>query len=133
MEAISPTIPDHIQQEDQQFRATKDELLQQISKVDRQISKTESEITKLRSKQKELEVSASKPASKSDVEEEAQPQHQSLAQKIYADNRKKANTAHAKLDNLGPKVIITKEEVGNGFERREFTAVIDELFCAPVV
>ncbi|KRT86345.1 hypothetical protein AMK59_1175, partial [Oryctes borbonicus] len=104
VEAISPTLPDHIQQEDQAFRTTKDELLQQIGKVDREIAKTESQITILRKKMQELEESASKPATKTEVEEDCQPKHQSLAQKIYAENRKKAQSAHATLDSLGPKV-----------------------------
>lgn len=38
------------------------------------------------------------------MEEDAQPKHQSLAQKIYAENRKKAQNAHSQLDSLGPKV-----------------------------
>lgn len=104
MEAISPTLPDHHMQEDQVFKTTKDELLQQISKVDREIAKAESQISILKKKKTELEEIASKPAVKQDVEEIAQPKHQSLAQKIYAENRKKAQTAHALLDTLGPKV-----------------------------
>lgn len=104
MEAISPTLPDHHMQEDQVFKTTKDELLQQISKVDREIAKAESQISILKKKKTELEEIASKPAVKQDVEEVAQPKHQSLAQKIYAENRKKAQTAHALLDTLGPKV-----------------------------
>ena len=104
VEAISPTLPDHVQQEDQAFRTTKDELLQQISKVDREIAKTESQISILKKKQQELEESASKPSLKSEVEEDNQPKHQSQAQKIYAENRKKAQNAHSELDALGPKV-----------------------------
>lgn len=58
----------------------------------------------MKKKQLELEEIASKPSVKSEVEEDAQPKHQSLAQKIYAENRKKAQTAHAQLDSLGSKV-----------------------------
>jgi hypothetical protein len=104
VEAISPTLPDHLQQEEQTFRTTKDELIQQIGKVDREIAKAESQITILKKKEKELEEIANKPSVKSEVEEDAQPKHQSLPQKIYAENRKKAQNAHAKLDSLGPKV-----------------------------
>lgn len=105
VEAISPTLPDHIQQEDQSsLRLIKDELLQQIGKVDREIAKTESQISILKKKEQDLEDNATKPPVKSEVVEDAQPKHQSLAQKIYADNRKKAQNAHAKLDPLGPKV-----------------------------
>lgn len=103
VEAISPTLPDHIQQEEA-FKTTKDELLQQIGKVDREIAKAESKISILKKKQQELEEIASKPAVKEEVEEVSQPKHQSLAQKIYAENRKKAQMAHSQLDTLGPKV-----------------------------
>lgn len=106
VEAISPTLPDHIQ-EDQAFKATKDELLQQISKVDREIAKAEAKIQLLKKKELELEESASKPPYKAyleEVEEVTQPKHQSLAQKIYAENRKKAVAAHTLLGSLGPKV-----------------------------
>lgn len=51
MEAISPTLPAEAIAEDANFRSTKDDLLQQISKVDREISKTEAQITKLKKKQ----------------------------------------------------------------------------------
>lgn len=97
-------MPDHHIQEDQAFKITKDELLQQIGKVDREIAKAESQICIHKKKQAELEEIASKPAIKQEVEEVLQPKHQSLAQKIYAENRKKAQAAHALLDSLGAKV-----------------------------
>ncbi|KAK4878659.1 hypothetical protein RN001_011165 [Aquatica leii] len=103
VEAISPTLPDHIQ-EDQAFRSTKDELLQQIGKVDREIAKAEAQISILKKKQQELEELALKPLVKQEQPEDTQPKHQSLAQKIYAENRKRAQNAHAKLDTLGPKL-----------------------------
>lgn len=104
VEEISPTLPYHMHEEQPSLRTTKDELLQQISKVDREIAKTESFITLLKKQEHELEGNASKPAVKSEVEENTQPKHQSLAQKIYAENRKKAQNAHAKLELLGSKV-----------------------------
>lgn len=104
VEAISPTLPDHVQQEDQAFRTTKDDLLQQIGKVDREIAKAESQISILKKNQQELEEVASKPAVKKVVEEDSQPKHQSLPQKIYAENRKRAQNAHSELDSLGMKV-----------------------------
>lgn len=82
MEAISPTLPDHLQQEDQAFRTTKDELIQQIGRVDREIAKAESQIAILKKKQQELEEIANKPSVKSEVEEDTQPKHQSLPQVI---------------------------------------------------
>ncbi|KAF5285140.1 hypothetical protein FQA39_LY16829 [Lamprigera yunnana] len=103
VEAISPTLPDHMQ-EDQAFRSTKDELLQQIGKVDREIAKAEAQIGILKKKQQELEELALKPSTKQEQPEDTQPKHQSLAQKIYAENRKRAQNAHAKLDSLGTKL-----------------------------
>ncbi|KAG7197973.1 hypothetical protein KM043_016205 [Ampulex compressa] len=110
-EAISPTLPEPNTQEDAQFRSTKDDLLQQIAKVDREIAKRESQISKLRKKLKELEEAANKPLEasglKRQVEEQSQqPKHQSLAQKIYAENRRKAEEAHRLLERLGPKVEL---------------------------
>ncbi|XP_030747632.1 nuclear receptor corepressor 1 isoform X1 [Sitophilus oryzae] len=103
-EAISPILPEQVSQEDQAFKTTKDDLIQQISKVDREILKVEQQIVILKKKQAELEEVANKPPVNSEVEEETRPQHQSLPQKIYAENRKKAQNAHAQLDSLGPKV-----------------------------
>lgn len=85
VEAISPTLPS----EDIALRATKEDLLQQINKVDREIAKTEQQIFKLKNKQRELEEVASKPVAKKEEKEAEQPKHQSPAQKIYADNRVK--------------------------------------------
>ncbi|XP_060534175.1 uncharacterized protein LOC132706710 [Cylas formicarius] len=104
VEAISPIFAEQTSQEDQAFKTTKDELIQQIGKVDREIAKAESKIAILKKKQAELEEIANKPAVKSEVEEDTQPKHQSWPQKIYAENRKKAQSAHAQLDPLGPKV-----------------------------
>lgn len=82
VEAISPTFPEQISQEDQAFKTTKDELIQQISKVDREILKAEQQIVILKKKQAELEEVANKPSVKNEVEEDAQPKHQSLPQVI---------------------------------------------------
>lgn len=90
-EAISPTLPEPGQQEDAQFKTTKDDLLGQLARVDREIAKRETQISKLRKKLKELEEAASKPleaGAKRPVEEQSQqPKHRSLVQKIYAENR----------------------------------------------
>ncbi|EDS36389.1 nuclear receptor co-repressor 1 [Culex quinquefasciatus] len=97
VEAISPTLPSDPTEE---LRATKDDLLQQIAKVDMEIDKAEKKIAMLKKKQESLEEASLKPA----VEEsaaEAQPKHRSLAQQIYAENRKRASTAHAVLSALG--------------------------------
>lgn len=51
VEAISPTLPADNVIEDANFRSTKDDLLQQISKVDREISNIESTIAMLKKKE----------------------------------------------------------------------------------
>lgn len=104
-EAISPTLPEPNTQEDAQFKSTKDDLLQQIAKVDREIAKRESQLNMLRKRTKELEETASKPLEaglKRNVEEQSQPKHQSMAQKIYAENR--VNYIRMKL-NLNAKMF----------------------------
>ncbi|XP_061382083.1 uncharacterized protein LOC116777108 isoform X2 [Danaus plexippus] len=103
VEVLSPNPPSEPTVEDQSFRTTKDDLLQQISKVDREMALSEQTLLKLKKKQEELEQSASKPA-RAEEPEEAPPRHRSLAQCIYADNRKRAASAHAVLSHLGPSV-----------------------------
>ncbi|CAH2248793.1 jg1170, partial [Pararge aegeria aegeria] len=104
VEVLSPNPPSEHTIEDQSFRTTKDDLLQQISKVDREMALSETTLQKLKKKQEELEQSASKPAL-TEEPEEAPPRHRSLAQCIYADNRKRAAAAHAVLAHLGPPVL----------------------------
>merc|ERR1712113_266190 len=86
VEAISPTGPEPSGERDDHIRSTKDDLLQKITKVDREIAKAESQIAKLRKKQQELEDTTSKPLSDTNDEEE-KPRNQSIAQIVYADNR----------------------------------------------
>lgn len=117
MEAISPTLPpDDYHQESSPLRASRDELLQQIGKVDREIAKAEIQIVKLKKKQvrtrsllkghsssrflrscyfilvsqQELEMVATKPDNAKSEVAETNPmdtRHQSVAQIIYAENR----------------------------------------------
>ena len=93
MEAISPTPQEEL-------KATKDELLQQITKVDCEIEKAEKTILNMKRKQEDLEK-----AKGSGAEKEAEPaKHQAhgsnLAQLIYAENRKRAHEAHSVLSAL---------------------------------
>ena len=102
VEAISPTLPNDPSEE---FRATKDELLQQIAKVDMEINKAEKTIAMLKKKEASLEETTAKPA-QAEENPEVQPKHRSLAQKIYAENRKKSNEAHHSLTPLGPPIEL---------------------------
>ncbi|CAH2052695.1 unnamed protein product, partial [Iphiclides podalirius] len=104
VEVLSPNPPSEPTLEDQSFRTTKDDLLQQISKVDREMALSETTLLKLKKKARELQQTATKPA-RQEEPEEAPPRHRSLAQCIYADNRKKAAAAHAMLAPLGPPVL----------------------------
>lgn len=52
VEAISPTLPDEdIRNDLSPFKSTKEELLQNINRIDREISQAETQIAKLRKKQ----------------------------------------------------------------------------------
>uniref|UniRef100_T1JIR2 SANT domain-containing protein n=1 Tax=Strigamia maritima TaxID=126957 RepID=T1JIR2_STRMM len=109
VEAISPTLPgDDMRPDSIPMRSSKDDLLQQISKVDREIAKAESQISKLKKKQAELEMVAANPETKDKNSEKSvsEPKHQSIAQVIYADNRKKVQEDRENLAKLGPKVEL---------------------------
>lgn len=99
VEAISPTGEESNAEE---LGNAKNELLAHMSKIDREISETDKTILILKNKQAMLEETASyKLESNNDDTSELQPKHRSLAQKIYAENRKKALAAHAILSSLG--------------------------------
>ena len=52
VEAISPTLPDQdSRQELSPFKATRDELYQNINRIEREISEAETQIAKLKRKQ----------------------------------------------------------------------------------
>lgn len=95
VEAISPV---------EELRATKDELLAKITTVDAEIQKAERTISLLKNKQATLEETTAKPAKVEETPEVQQPKHRSLAQKIFAENRNKAERAHGAFYDLGPRV-----------------------------
>ncbi|XP_042217385.1 uncharacterized protein LOC121862983 isoform X2 [Homarus americanus] len=102
VEAISPTLPSDPRDESP-LRSTKDDLLKHIEQVDREIAKAESSIAKLRKKEGELQVAAAKgDGAKPEEEDTKEPRHHSIAQIIYAENRKKAEESHNILDKLMP-------------------------------
>lgn len=98
VEAISPTGEETAADE---LASAKNELHMRMSKLDSEISETEKIIAQLKKKEHMLQESTQ---SKSDtsVEEnnELLPKHRSLAQKIYAENRKKAAGAHSVFNTL---------------------------------
>ncbi|XP_055691455.1 uncharacterized protein LOC129794670 isoform X3 [Lutzomyia longipalpis] len=102
VEAISPTLPGDSAEE---LRATKDDLLQQISKVDSEIGKVEKSIELLKKKEASLQEASAKPPATEEASE-IPPKHRSLAQKIYAENKRKASMAHAMLSSLGPPIDL---------------------------
>jgi len=57
VEAISPTLPSETLRDESPLRSTKEELLQQIARVDREIAKTESQIAKLKKKKSGIRTS----------------------------------------------------------------------------
>lgn len=101
VEAISPTLPSDPRDESP-LRSTKDDLLKHIEQVDREIAKAESSIAKLRKKETELEAAASNKESgiKAVEEDTKDTKNQSIAQIIYAQNRRKALESHTILDSL---------------------------------
>lgn len=102
VEAISPTGEENNAEE---LENAKKEMLAHMTKLDSEISETEKTISMLKKKQAMLEETASaKPECTSEELNELQPKHRSLAQKIYAENRRKAMAAHAVLTSLGPEI-----------------------------
>lgn len=102
VEAISPTLPPDPQDE---WRAMKDELLQKIAKVDIDIQKVEKQILNLRNEEASLKEASAKPPAAEEAAE-IPAKNRSLAQIIYADNRRKASLAHGVLLPLGPPIEL---------------------------
>ncbi|KAL3856873.1 hypothetical protein ACJMK2_011584, partial [Sinanodonta woodiana] len=107
VEAISPTLPP---EETNKASKVKDELLLGISRVDREIGIVEQQIMKLKKKQQQLEEAAARPPEEKPVIPDLpvpETKHlQSIAQIIYAENRKKAEEAHSIFAKLGPKIEL---------------------------
>ncbi|XP_039627956.1 nuclear receptor corepressor 2 isoform X1 [Polypterus senegalus] len=110
LEPISPASPAQLEGELDLVpaRFSKEELIQNMDRVDREITMVEQQITKLRKKQQQLEEEAAKPP---EPEKPVSPppseaKHRSLVQIIYDENRKKAEEAHRILEGLGPRVEL---------------------------
>ncbi|XP_025090723.1 nuclear receptor corepressor 1-like isoform X5 [Pomacea canaliculata] len=105
VEAISPTLPT----EDSTNRQYKEELLQSISKLEGEITSVEQQIQKLKKKERQLDAQASKGPEEKPASPEiptTETKNQSIAQIIYAENRRKSEAAHKALDHLGPKIEL---------------------------
>ncbi|XP_055862801.1 serine/arginine repetitive matrix protein 2-like isoform X3 [Biomphalaria glabrata] len=104
VEAISPIIP----QEEPPNKVLREELLANIDRVDRDMVTVEQQISKLKKKQDQLLQNKNNPHEEKvhDHELSYEPKHQSIAQIIYAENRKKAEAAHKIFEHLGPKIEL---------------------------
>ncbi|KAM5192057.1 nuclear receptor corepressor 2 isoform 8-T8 [Mantella aurantiaca] len=110
LEPVSPSSPSHVEGDLDLLptRLSKEELIQNMDRVDREITMVEQQITKLKKKQQQLEEEAAKPL---EPEKPISPppiesKHRSLVQIIYDENRKKAEAAHRILEGLGPHVEL---------------------------
>ncbi|CAL1616291.1 unnamed protein product [Knipowitschia caucasica] len=108
LEPISPVSPVDPELDLVPARFSKEELIQNMDRVDREITMVEQQICKLRKKQQQLEEEAAKPH---EPERPISPppseaKHRSLVQIIYDENRKKAEEAHRILEGLGPRVEL---------------------------
>ncbi|XP_021113299.1 nuclear receptor corepressor 2 isoform X3 [Heterocephalus glaber] len=110
LEPVSPPSPPHGDAELELVppRLSKEELIQNMDRVDREITMVEQQISKLKKKQQQLEEEAAKPP---EPEKPVSPppiesKHRSLVQIIYDENRKKAEAAHRILEGLGPQVEL---------------------------
>lgn len=110
LEPVSPPSPPHTDPELDltPSRLSKEELIQNMDRVDREITMVEQQISKLKKKQQQLEEEAAKPP---EPEKPVSPppiesKHRSLVQIIYDENRKKAEAAHRILEGLGPQVEL---------------------------
>lgn len=103
MEAISPT-PNP--QDEPADGVTKDDLLNKISQVDLEINKATKSIEVLQKKLATLEVTKKTEPVRVESPEVQQPKHRSLAHKIFAENRNKAERAHSVLKDAGPPIEL---------------------------
>lgn len=110
LEPVSPPSPPHADAELELVppRLSKEELIQNMDRVDREITMVEQQISKLKKKQQQLEEEAAKPP---EPEKPVSPppiesKHRSLVQIIYDENRKKAEAAHRILEGLGPQLEL---------------------------
>lgn len=84
VEAISPTPNEDINVSP--TSSTRENILQQISQIDREITQTDNQMSKLKRKQQEIEAS-NKAGKSSDPNDYLESKQQSLTQVIYFENR----------------------------------------------
>lgn len=87
VEAISPTPNEDTRPEGSPTKTTKDDILGQISQIDREITQTDNQISKLKKKQQELEALTNKTGKSSDLNEYLDSKQQSVTQIVYFENR----------------------------------------------
>ncbi|XP_072443684.1 nuclear receptor corepressor 2 isoform X1 [Chiloscyllium punctatum] len=87
---------------------SKEELIQNMDRVDREITMVEQQITKLKKKQQQLEAEVARPVKPENPASPppAEQRHRSVVQIIYDENKKKAEAAHRTFDQLGPHIEL---------------------------
>uniref|UniRef100_G3TPP4 Nuclear receptor corepressor 2 n=1 Tax=Loxodonta africana TaxID=9785 RepID=G3TPP4_LOXAF len=113
LEPVSPPSPPHTDPDLELVppRLSKEELIQNMDRVDREITMVEQQISKLKKKQQQLEEEAAKPP---ELEKPVSPppmewKHGTLVQimpPVFGSSGKKAEAAHRILEGLGPQVEL---------------------------
>ncbi|KAJ8873824.1 hypothetical protein PR048_024660 [Dryococelus australis] len=106
VENISPALPTDDVKDDAALQVSKDDLLHQITNIDKQITQTEAEIKNLGKKLLELQKAADLSKEGNEEEEVKNPQSPSLAIKIYAENKRKLHESNMLWEKLGPKIVM---------------------------
>ena len=106
LEALSPS-PEERRPARGDARSTKDKLLQDIARVDKEIAMAEAQIGNLRKTQEELEAAESLVEERQEQAQAAQAvQDVQDMQAIYQENRRKAGLSHAALQRFAPNLQV---------------------------
>jgi len=96
VEAISPTPED--QKENSNLQAVKEKICTEICKVEKDIASTQYQFDQLEKKQKEIKESQTKPIVDENEDKcKSSSITMTLAEKIYKENRKKAEESHREI------------------------------------
>ena len=103
VEAISPPVEET--QEALTLKASKEQLVSNITKTDDKITELQNQIKELKIKEQQLEEETKKPSEENTIPLDVctEIKHQNLAQIIYTENKKKAEASEALLEKFIPK------------------------------